>query len=164
MSAEREIGMANEKATFGAGCFWGVEADFLQTPGVLSTSVGYSGGSTENPAYGQVCSEATGHAEVVEVEFDSETVSYEQLLEIFWRIHDPAQVNQQGPDFGSQYRSVIFYHSPEQREIAHASMERLDQSARYSRPAATQIVSAVAFHRAEEYHQRYFEKRGIAAL
>lgn len=152
--------MATEKATFGAGCFWQVEVEFRNTPGVLDAQVGYAGGSTENPSYEQVCTNRTGHAEVVEVTFDPERVSYDQLLETFWRLHDPTQVNRQGPDVGSQYRSAIFFHSPEQEQAALASRERAQQ--RFPRPIATEITPAQTFYPAEDYHQRYLEKRGLA--
>ena len=150
----------SEKATFGAGCFWGVEIDFRNVPGVLDTAVGYEGGTLDNPTYEDVCSHTTGHAEVVEVEFDPEQVSYEELLERFWELHDPTQVNRQGPDVGSQYRSVVFFHSPEQEEKALESRARAQ--ARFDRPIATEIVPAAAFWRAEDYHQQYLVKRGLA--
>ncbi len=149
-----------QKATFGGGCFWGVEEAFRQLPGVLHTTVGYSGGTTENPTYEQVCINTTGHAEAVQVEYDPDHISYEQLLEAFWSLHDPTQLNRQGPDVGKQYRSVIFYHTPEQERAAHAAKERLEQSGRYKRPIVTQIVPAAPFYRAEEYHQQYLAKRG----
>lgn len=155
--------MATMKATFGAGCFWGVEAAFRRVKGVVDTAVGYEGGITENPTYHDVCTDRTGHAEVVQVEFDPKQVSYEQLLEVFWSIHDPTQVNRQGPDVGTQYRSVIFYHSPEQEAAARKSKEALERSGRYRRPIATAIEPARVFWRAEEYHQRYLEKRGLAS-
>jgi peptide-methionine (S)-S-oxide reductase len=147
-----------EKATFAAGCFWGVEAAFRQIPGVLDTQVGYTGGPTVNPTYRQVCSGTTGHAEAVELVFDPTRVSYRQLLEAFFRMHDPTQVNRQGPDIGSQYRSAIFFHTPEQRELADAV--KISLGAQLRQPIATQIVPAGPFYRAEEYHQRYFEKNG----
>ncbi len=152
-----------EKATFGAGCFWGVEAAFRQVPGVLDTAAGYMGGTLENPTYEQVCTDRTGHAEVVQVEFDPARASYQQLLDIFWLAHDPTQLNRQGPDHGKQYRSVIFFHSPEQEAAARASKVSLQASNLYPRPVVTEITPASAFWRAEEYHQRYFEKRGISA-
>jgi peptide-methionine (S)-S-oxide reductase len=152
-----------KKATFGEGCFWGVEAEFRGVPGVIEAIVGYSGGHTENPSYEQVCTGQTGHAEVVEVEYDPAQVSYGQLLDVFWSSHNPTQLNRQGPDFGTQYRSVIFYHDEEQKAEAEASKALLDSSGQFGRPIATQIVPAVPFYRAEEYHQRYFEKQGRAS-
>jgi peptide-methionine (S)-S-oxide reductase len=151
----------NAKATFGAGCFWGVEAAFRKIPGVIATAVGYSGGHVENPSYRQVCSDSTGHVEVVEVEYDAAKVSFEQLLAVFWENHDPTQVNRQGPDIGSQYRSVIFYHDEAQKTAAEASKAALNASGRYRRPIATAIEPAATFWRAEEYHQQYLEKRGL---
>jgi peptide-methionine (S)-S-oxide reductase len=151
-----------EIATFGAGCFWGVEAEFRQVEGVLSTAVGYEGGTTADPTYRDVCSDTTGHAEVVQVEIDPTRVSYEQLLAVFWQSHDPTQVNRQGPDIGEQYRSVIFYHTPAQEAAARESKAELDRSGRYRKPIATQIVPAQTFYRAEEYHQQYLEKRGLS--
>jgi peptide-methionine (S)-S-oxide reductase len=148
------------KATFGAGCFWGVEEEFRKIPGVRDTAVGYSGGTLANPTYEDVCTDGTGHAEVVEVDYDPQRVSYETLLDAFWNGHNPTQLNRQGPDVGTQYRSVIFFHSPEQEATARASKERLEKSGRFPRPIVTQIVPAEPFWRAEEYHQRYFEKRG----
>ena len=148
-------------ATFGAGCFWGVEATFRRTPGVIETTVGYAGGHLANPTYEDVCTDRTGHAEVVRVEFDAAIVSYEQLLEVFWMSHDPTQLNRQGPDFGSQYRSVIFYHDEEQKQEALASKARFEAIGRYRRPIVTQIVPEVPFYRAEEYHQQYLKKRGV---
>jgi len=152
-----------EKATFAAGCFWGVEATFRQMPGVVSTQVGYTGGQTENPTYKEVCTDRTGHAEAVEVEFDPAKVAYSDLLKVFWENHDPTQVNRQGPDWGSQYRSAIFFHSPEQQKEALASKESLEKAHRFPKPIATQIVPAVEFYPAEEYHQQYLEKRGLAS-
>lgn len=149
------------KAIFGAGCFWGVEAAFRGVPGVVDAPVGYSGGRVENPTYEQVCTGGTGHAEVVQVEYDPEAVSYEELLEVFWKNHDPTQVNRQGPDVGSQYRSAIFYSDEEQRRTAEAAKERAQGS--YRSPIATEITPAGTFYRAEEYHQRYFEKKGISS-
>jgi peptide-methionine (S)-S-oxide reductase len=149
-----------EKATFGAGCFWGVEIAFRNVPGVVDTAVGYEGGTVANPSYEDVCSHRTGHAEVVEVDFDPEEVSYEELLEAFWNEHDPTQLNRQGPDVGSQYRSVIFFHTPEQERAALESRTRVQ--ARYERPIATEIVPAQVFWRAEDYHQQYLVKRGLA--
>jgi peptide-methionine (S)-S-oxide reductase len=155
--------MATEKATFGAGCFWHVEATFMQVPGVVATQVGFEGGKTTSPSYRQVCSHTTGHAEVVELEYDPAVVSYAELLHIFWEEHDPTQLNRQGPDVGDQYRSVIFYHTPEQQAIAEASKAKLAEAHIYKKPIVTQIVPAEPFYRAEEYHQRYFEKNGINA-
>jgi peptide-methionine (S)-S-oxide reductase len=152
-----------EKATFAAGCFWGVEATFRQMPGVTSTRVGYTGGQTENPTYKEVCTDRTGHAEAVEVEFDPAKVRYADLLKVFWENHDPTQVNRQGPDWGSQYRSAIFFHSPEQAKEAQVSKDALDKAHRYSKPIATLIVPAVTFYPAEDYHQQYLEKRGMAS-
>jgi len=154
---------ACQKATFAAGCFWGVEAAFRQTKGVLSTSVGYTGGHFENPTYRDVCSDTTGHAEAVEVIYDPTQVSYEQLLELFWKIHDPTTPNRQGPDIGSQYRSAIFCHSESQLKQAKASKQKLESSGRFARPLVTQISPASVFYCAEEYHQRYLEKHGRAS-
>lgn len=153
--------MATGKAMFGAGCFWGVEQTFREVPGVIDAASGYSGGHMENPTYKDVCSDDTGHAEVVEVTYDPEKIKYEQLLDVFWKMHDPTQVNRQGPDFGTQYRSVIFVHSPEQERAAKASKETLAKSGRFSKPIATSIEPAKTFWRAEDYHQRYLEKRGL---
>jgi peptide-methionine (S)-S-oxide reductase len=152
-----------EKATFGAGCFWGVEAAFRQTKGVKDTAVGYAGGTLVNPTYRDVCSDGTGHAEVVQVEYDPAEISYDELLQVFWENHDPTTLNRQGPDVGTQYRSVIFYHTPEQEKAARASKESLEASGKFRRPVVTQIVAAPEFYRAEEYHQRYLEKRGLAS-
>jgi peptide-methionine (S)-S-oxide reductase len=152
-----------EIATFGAGCFWGVEAAFRQVPGVLDAVVGYSGGKTENPTYQDVCTDRTGHAEAVQVTFDPALVSYEKLLDAFWKMHDPTQVNRQGPDFGTQYRTAIFFHSPEQEAIAKKAKAALDATRKFRRPIATEITPAGPFYRAEEYHQRYLEKRGAAS-
>jgi peptide-methionine (S)-S-oxide reductase len=154
--------MAKEKATFGAGCFWGVETTFRNVKGVTDAAVGYSGGKTENPTYQDVCSDETGHAEVVQVEFDPTVVSYRQLLEVFWANHNPTTLNRQGPDVGRQYRSVIFYHTPEQRAAAEELKAELEKGGRFRRPIVTQIEPAPAFYRAEEYHQRYLEKRGLS--
>jgi peptide-methionine (S)-S-oxide reductase len=148
------------KATFGAGCFWGVEAAFRRVDGVIETRVGYMGGTTEEPTYPDVCTGRTGHAEVVEVVYDPERVSYDHLLEVFWQIHNPTTRDRQGPDVGSQYRSVIFTHSPEQEQAARASKERLERSGRLRRPVVTEIRPAGTFWPAEEYHQRFFEKQG----
>jgi peptide-methionine (S)-S-oxide reductase len=150
-----------EKATFGAGCFWGVESFFREVPGVLDAESGYAGGSVSNPTYKQVCSDRTGHAEVVEVTFDPEKVSYESLLDVFFANHDPTTLDRQGPDVGSQYRSVVFFHSPEQERAARAKMEMLKISGRFKRPIVTTLEPAPTFWRAEEYHQRYFEKNGL---
>ena len=150
-----------EKATFGAGCFWGIEAAFRKVPGVLSIWVGYAGGSLANPTYEDVCSGETGHAEVVQVEYDPSQVSYEEILDVFWEIHDPTTLNRQGPDIGTQYRSAILFHNPEQEAAARASKKRLESSGRFKNPIVTEITPASEFYRAEEYHQRYFEKRGL---
>ena len=150
------------KATFGAGCFWGVEEAFRQVPGVLDATVGYAGGTTEDPTYRDVCTDTTGHAEVVLVEYDPARVRYEQLLDVFWRIHDPTTLNRQGPDVGTQYRSAIFYHTPEQEAAARASKAQLEAGGRFRRPIVTEITPAGPFHRAEEYHQRYLQKHGRA--
>jgi peptide-methionine (S)-S-oxide reductase len=149
-----------EKATFGGGCFWQVEVEFRNVPGVLDAAAGYMGGDLEDPSYEQVCTDRTGHAEVVQVEFDPEEVFYEQLVERFFEIHDPAQLDRQGPDVGSQYRSVIFFHSPEQERTAQAVKERAQVG--FSRPIVTRIDPASTFWRAEDYHQQYLVKRGLA--
>jgi peptide-methionine (S)-S-oxide reductase len=149
-----------EKATFGAGCFWGVEEIFRNLKGVVSATVGYAGGTKENPTYEDVCTDETGHAEVVEVEFDPGQVSYDKLLDVFWSSHNPTTLNRQGPDVGTQYRSVIFYHTPAQKLAAEASKEQLEKSGRVTRPVVTQIEPAPKFWRAEEYHQRYLQKHG----
>src|ERR1700694_3787399 len=149
------------KATFGAGCFWGVEEAFRSTPGVISTAVGYEGGTLKDPTYQDVCTDRTGHAEVVEVEYDPEKVSYEQLLDTFWENHDPTTKNRQGPDVGTQYRSAIFYHTPEQAAAAKASKEKQEAADRFKRPIVTEITPASTFYPAEEYHQRYLAKRGL---
>lgn len=150
-----------EKATFGAGCFWGIEAAFRKVPGVVSTSVGYAGGSFNNPTYKDVCSGGTGHAEVVQVEYDPSKASYEELLDVFWKIHDPTTLNRQGPDVGTQYRSAIFFHNSEQEATARMSKEKLQSSGQYKKPVVTEITPASEFYRAEEYHQRYFEKHRL---
>ena len=151
-----------EIATFGAGCFWGVEAAFRQVPGVTGTAVGYEGGTLDSPTYKDVCTDRTGHAEVVQVEYDPARASYEDLLNVFWANHDPTQLNRQGPDFGTQYRTVVFYHTPAQQEAAERSKAALEASGRFKKPVVTQIVPASTFWRAEEYHQQYLEKRGLA--
>ena len=150
-----------EKATFAAGCFWGVEASFRALPGVLDAIVGYTGGNLPNPTYRDVCTDSTGHAEALEITFDPGKISYDQLLDHLWQMHDPTTVNRQGPDFGTQYRSAIFFRTPEQEEVAHASRQRWQ--ARFSKPIATEIVPASTFYRAEEYHQRYLEKKGLSS-
>jgi peptide-methionine (S)-S-oxide reductase len=149
-----------QKATFGAGCFWGVEATFRRLAGVKETQVGYMGGRTNNPTYKDVCTDTTGHAEVLEVTFDPAVISYHDLLEVFWNNHNPTTLNRQGPDVGAQYRSAIFYHSPEQEAEARASKEAAQ--AHFPRPIVTEIVPATEFWRAEEYHQQYLEKRGLS--
>lgn len=151
-----------EKATFGMGCFWGVEATFRQVKGVVDAAVGYAGGDLPNPTYRDVCTDTTGHAEVLQVEYDPTEVGYDELLKVFWENHDPTTLNRQGPDWGSQYRSVIFYHTPEQEAAARASKEQMEHSGLFRRPIVTQIAPAAEFYRAEEYHQRYLEKRGMA--
>ncbi len=151
-----------EKATFAAGCFWGVEAMFRAVPGVVSTRVGYTGGTLENPSYQDVCTDRTGHAEAVEVAYDPARVSYDVLLDVFWKGHDPTTLNRQGPDSGTQYRSAIFYHTSEQEAAARASRERLEKSGAYRWPIVTEIVPAKLFWEAEDYHQQYLEKRGMA--
>jgi len=150
-----------KKATFGAGCFWGVESTFRRVPGVISTAVGYAGGHRDNPTYEDVCTDRTGHAEVVQVEYDPSRVAYEDLLEVFWNCHDPTQLNRQGPDIGMQYRSVIFYHDDEQMAEAEEAKARMQSLGIYRRPIVTQIVPAAAFFRAEEYHQQYLAKKGL---
>ena len=150
-----------EKATFGAGCFWGVEVEFRNVPGVVDAAVGYEGGTVPNPTYEQVCRKGTGHAEVVEVEFDPAEVSYEELLDTFFELHDPTQLNRQGPDVGDQYRSVVFTHSAEQEQAARAARDRAQE--RFDRPVVTAIEPASEFWRAEEYHQQYLVKRGVAS-
>lgn len=148
------------KATFAAGCFWGVEETFRKLPGVTATAVGYMGGQMANPTYEDVCTDATGHAEVVEVEYDPTKISYEQLLDVFWKSHDPTQLNRQGPDVGMQYRSAVFYDNPEQKAAAEAAKSALQESGRFRRPVVTEITAAGPFWRAEEYHQKYLQKRG----
>src|SRR5271156_39688 len=149
-----------ETATFGAGCFWGVEVRFQQEPGVTETAVGYEGGKLDNPTYKDVCTDRTGHAEVVDVKFDPAKVSYATLLDLFFELHDPTQVNRQGPDWGAQYRTVVFFHSPEQEAAARDAISRLAESHKFAKPIATQVVPATTFWRAEDYHQKYLEKRG----
>ncbi|MCU0631828.1 MAG: peptide-methionine (S)-S-oxide reductase MsrA [Methanolinea sp.] len=150
-----------DQATFAAGCFWGVEAAFRRVKGVVGTTVGYTGGTVPEPTYERVCSGTTGHAEAVRVIYNPKLVAYEQILDVFWESHDPTQVNRQGPDIGTNYRSVIFYHSPEQKKKAEASRDRLQRSGRYgNRAVATEIVPAAEFWKAEEYHQQYYEKCG----
>lgn len=152
------VKLTSERAVFAAGCFWGVESAFRQVPGVIATAVGYAGGHLDDPSYEEVCSGETGHAEAVQVEFDPARVAYEQLLEVFWSLHDPTTLNRQGPDTGSQYRSVIFYATPEQEALAREGMEKARH--RFPKRIVTQIVPLAAFWRAEEYHQQYWEKRG----
>ena len=150
------------KATFGAGCFWCVEPVFQKLNGVLSSSVGYAGGSYENPTYDDVCSGQTGHAEVVQIEYDPSKISYDELLDTFWNNHDPTTLNRQGPDMGTQYRSLIFFHGSEQETTAKASKEKLENSGKYRKKIVTEIVPASHFYKAEDYHQRYYEKCGLA--
>lgn len=150
-----------QKATFAAGCFWGVEELFRTTPGVLGTRVGYTGGDLPSPTYEAVCTDSTGHAEAVEIEFDSEKVSYDALLKLFWENHNPTTLNRQGPDVGTQYRSAIFYHSPEQKEAAEKSKAELEASGKWKSPIVTLIVPAAEFYPAEDYHQKYLMKRGL---
>lgn len=153
--------MNKKIATFAAGCFWGVEAKFRKLEGVLDAVVGYSGGTVKDPDYRLVCTDTTGHAEAVQITYDADVISYEQLLEVFWKIHDPTTSNHQGPDYGSQYRSVIFYHGVQQKEVALASKDEMDASGKYRYPIVTEIVPAAVFYPAEEYHQRYYEKHGL---
>ncbi len=148
-------------ATFAAGCFWGIEAAFRKVDGVMSTKVGYTGGHTANPTYEQICGGGTGHAEVVRVVFDADEVTYDKLLDVFWGAHDPTQLNRQGPDFGDQYRTAIFYHDDTQKQAAVASRDKLGEAGAFSAPIVTEIVAAPEFWRAEDYHQQYFEKRGL---
>jgi peptide methionine sulfoxide reductase msrA/msrB len=150
-----------EKATFAAGCFWGVEDIFRTTPGVKATRAGYTGGTTEKPTYEEVCSGRTGHAEAVEIEYDPEIITYDQLIRLFFELHDPTTLNRQGPDRGSQYRSVIFFHTPAQRDVAQGTLKRLTETKTFNRPIVTELSPASAFYPAEEYHQKYFLKKGI---
>lgn len=152
-----------ETAMFGAGCFWGVEETFLKLKGVKQTAVGYSGGDFENPTYEDVCNDVTGHAEVVQVEYDPSVVSYGQLLDVFWKCHNPTTLNRQGPDIGEQYRSVIFFHTPDEEQTARKSKEALQKSGKWKDPIVTQILPAKPFYRAEEYHQQYLKRRGLGS-
>ncbi|GJL79589.1 MAG: peptide-methionine (S)-S-oxide reductase [Nitrospinaceae bacterium] len=152
-----------ETATFGAGCFWGVELAFSKIDGVTATAVGYTGGSVPNPTYEMVCTGQSGHAEVVQVEFDPSRVSYEKLLDTLWKVHDPTTLNRQGPDIGTQYRSAIFFHNPAQETAARESVKKLQQSGQFSKNIVTEIVPATQFYRAEDYHQKYLEKRGMGS-
>lgn len=149
-----------QTATFAAGCFWGVEEAFRQVKGVKSTTVGYTGGTSKNPSYEDVCSDMTGHAEAVQIQYEPKQVSYEQLLEVFWSVHDPTTKNRQGPDIGSQYRSMISYHTSEQEMLAKQSKENIERSGKFRNGIVTEIVQALTFYKAEEYHQQYYEKRG----
>jgi peptide-methionine (S)-S-oxide reductase len=153
---------ANKIAIFGAGCFWGIESAFRGVEGVVDATVGYAGGTVDKPTYRAVCSGKTGHAEVVQVEYDPSRVSFEKLVDVFWQIHDPTTLNRQGPDIGTQYRSIIFYSDENERAAAEKSKQRLDASGKFHRPIVTQIVPATQFYPAEEYHQRYYERMGIA--
>ena len=150
-----------EKATFGAGCFWGVQKEFNKIKGITNTTVGYMGGNLKNPTYKDVCTNKTGHIEVVQIEFDPKIVNYEKLLELFWKIHDPTQFNRQGPDIGTQYKSIIFYHTEEQKIIAEKSKEKLQKSNKFKKPIVTEIKPLDIFYKAEEYHQNYLEKNKI---
>jgi len=150
------------KATFGAGCFWHVEDIFLKTKGVKSTQVGYIGGKLANPTYEEVCSDKTGHAEAVQIEYDPSEISYDDLLQIFWNNHDPTSLNRQGPDIGIQYRSAIFFHNEEQKELAKKSKTQLEKSGKFQKNIVTEIVPAPQFYKAEEYHQKYFQKLGLS--
>jgi peptide-methionine (S)-S-oxide reductase len=149
------------KATFAAGCFWGVEAQFQQLPGVTATAVGYEGGTLDQPTYQEVCTDRTGHAEAVEIDYDPDKITFDHLLDAFFSLHDPTQLNRQGPDWGTQYRSAIFYHTPEQEAAAKAAIARLTAEKRFSKPIVTQVIPAATFWRAEDYHQKYLEKRGV---
>ena len=155
--------MAMEKATFGAGCFWGVEARFSELTGVTDTAVGYEGGALEHPTYKEVCTDRTGHAEVVEVTFDNARISFEQLLDAFFSLHDPTQMNRQGPDWGTQYRSAVFTHSDEQARLARAKIDELNASGTFRNRIVTEVTPSTSFWKAEEYHQRYLEKRGMVS-
>ena len=150
-----------EKAAFGAGCFWGVQFEYSKLKGVRKSIAGYMGGGTKNPTYKEVCSDKTGHAETVYIEFDQDIISYEELLDVFWKMHDPTQKNKQGPDTGTQYRSIIFYYNERQKRLAEKSKELLDDSGKYRKPIVTEIVAASEFYPAEEYHQDYFKKHGV---
>lgn len=160
MEERDTIEAGTKKATFAAGCFWGVEAAFREVEGVISTAVGYTGGATEDPAYEEVCTGETGHAEAVEVVYDPNLVTYDELLDLFWSIHDPTTRDRQGPDVGSQYRSAVFFHDPRQEAAARSAKEKLQSSGLYRREIVTEIIPASKFYRAKEYHQRYFEKHG----
>jgi peptide-methionine (S)-S-oxide reductase len=157
------VSQTTQKATFAAGCFWGVEAAFRRVKGVVSTSVGFMGGMVENPSYRDICTGETGHAEVVHIVYDPSAVSYEDLLTVFWECHDPTSRNRQGPDIGTQYRSVVFYHTPEQKALAEASKDRLQGFGLYEENIVTEITPAAQFYHAEDYHQQYLEKRGLAS-
>lgn len=159
---EKKMEERLQKATFAAGCFWGVEEAFRNIKGVVSTAVGYTGGHTANPSYREVCTDTTGHAEAVEVTFDPQAVSYGELLDVFWDLHDPTTVDRQGPDVGSQYRSAVFYHGEEQKRLAEESKKALEASGVHARPVVTEITAATEFYQAEEYHQKYLMKRGLA--
>ena len=161
MNCKGAADVAIEKAVFGAGCFWSVETRFGELNGVIDTAVGYEGGSLEHPTYKEVCTDRTGHAEVVQVTFDNSRISYEALLDAFFAMHDPTQVNRQGPDWGTQYRSVVFARSDEQAQLAKAKIAELNASGAYHKPIATKVETATTFWKAEEYHQRYLEKRGM---
>lgn len=163
MDNASKISEKHQVATFGAGCFWGVELMFSEVPGVVSTSVGYSGGTTKNPTYEQVCTGDTGHAEVVEVIYDPGQVSYENLLTLFWENHNPTTRDRQGPDIGSNYRSAVFYHNEAQKKAALDYKDKLDRSGKYSKPVVTEVTAAGPFYKAEEYHQQYLKKRGKAS-
>lgn len=159
--AKEESDVKTEKAMFGAGCFWGVETTFRKVPGVVDVAVGYAGGETENPTYEEICNDETGHAEVVQVEYDPSKVTYQKLLEVFFENHDPTTLNRQGPDWGTQYRSAIFFYDAEQERLARGEKQRRDESGEYVGPIVTEITAAAPFWRGEEYHQRYFEKKGV---